>query len=158
MQDKDSTTESTPAPRRTPRLPTWLFGVLLATLIAWYIWQFFGPTGSQDTNAPNYSSVTAGQMAALCTTPQLCGMNELTKYQYQQQGYQWGLTSSVNIEFVSFITVPTADGTCPTWRLPSPIQAKYTDGNGQPYHVIGGPGKTVTACDPVFYVDKNGVV
>ncbi len=46
-------------PRRTPRIPTWLVGALIVALIAWYIWEFFGPsTGTTSVSIP-YSAVVS---------------------------------------------------------------------------------------------------
>jgi cell division protease FtsH len=46
-------------PRRSPRIPTWVVATLIIALIGWYMWEYFGPSPSEDVQSVPYSVVTA---------------------------------------------------------------------------------------------------
>jgi cell division protease FtsH len=52
-----------PPERRTPRIPTWVVASLIIALIGWYIWEFFGPSDSENVTGVTYSAITE-QIAA----------------------------------------------------------------------------------------------
>ncbi|MBA2754343.1 MAG: ATP-dependent zinc metalloprotease FtsH [Chloroflexota bacterium] len=56
----------TEPPKRTSRIPPWLFGVILIGLIGWYAYNIFGDTGTVERNTVPYSAIrsqiTAGNV------------------------------------------------------------------------------------------------
>jgi cell division protease FtsH len=45
--------------RRSPRIPTWVVATLIIALVGWYMWEYFGPSPSEDVQSVPYSVVTA---------------------------------------------------------------------------------------------------